>query len=496
MKKTLLYLLFIFVFASCSNDDITDLNNKYDILLQGQVRQAEALKNHEVLLAALQNKVTVDKIETTATGYKIVFSDKSSVQIANKHTPLFSLAENGNWQIDGKDTGIEADIKVEPKFEIIDGLWHINGESTRVKADGVDGGTTPSIINIVIQNDVAVFTFSNQSQIKVPMLGSESYDFSKGFFIINEGMFGKGGIVNFYNSATNKVETNVFGKLNASKELGNTTQFATIYNERMYLISKQGALVVADAKTLKEIARIDNFNDVAADGSAFCGVNANLGLVSTSKGIYKLNLNPLSVEEKLVGISGSAGELLQYRNYVFALVAKKIHAINTSTWEVEKTFNAGKSGLTVSKDGMIWSTDDNLLIKINPYTLEMETIAMPNGTKATYNQWAWTQGSLTASKQENALFFVSNMNVFKYTIGDINSLNTPLFTVPSGRMIYGTGLNVDPKTNQVLITTIVDYGQDAAKNNLYFYDGTTGSLKKNIFYEEIWFPSMIVFPEN
>jgi len=145
---------------------------------------------------------------------------------------------------------------------------------------------------------------------------------------------------------------------------------------------------------------------------------------------------------------------------------------------------------------MIWSTHDNLLLKINPYTLEMETITMPKDIKATYNPWAWTQGSLTASKKENALFFVSGINIYKYEIGNINSLNTPLFTVPSGRMIYGTGMSVNPQNNQVLVTTIVGYGADSSKNNLYFYDGTTGSLKKNLFYEGMWFPSMILFSEN
>ena len=119
-----------------------------------------------------------------------------------------------------------------------------------------------------------------------------------------------------------------------------------------------------------------------------------------------------------------------------------------------------------------------------------------NYIKASYNDWAWTAGSLTASKQENALFFVSGMNVYKYVIGDITSLETPLFTVPAGRMIYGTGMNVDPTSNQVIVTTIVGYGADSAKNNLYFYDGTTGSLKKNLFYEGIWFPSVILFSEN
>ena len=495
MKKSLLYLLLALVFVACNNDDIDDLNNKYDNLLEEQIRQAEALKNHETLLAALQNQLTVNKVEATDKGYKIVFSDNTTVDITNGHTPVFTLDDNGNWLIDGKDSGIKAEGSTP---QIVDDYWHINGKSTGVKAKASDGTSAPTITNIVIQNREAIFTFSDDSQIKVPMEDDASeYDFSKGFFIVNEGQFGTtGGIINFYNTSSNQVDTDLFGIKNPEKELGVSTQFAAIYNEQMYIISKQGDLVTANPYTLKETGRIENFNKVAADGRAFCGVNEHLGLVSTSNGIFKLNLHPLSLGDKIESITGQVGELLQYRGHVYALSKNKIHVINTTTWEVEKTFDKGKSGLTVSKDGMIWSTHDNLLLKINPYTLEMETITMPKDIKATYNPWAWTQGSLTASKKENALFFVSGINIYKYEIGNINSLNTPLFTVPSGRMIYGTGMSVNPQNNQVLVTTIVGYGADSSKNNLYFYDGTTGSLKKNLFYEGMWFPSMILFSEN
>ena len=497
MKKTLLYLLLALLFVGCSDydDDINNLNQKYEEVLEEQIRQAEAIKNHEALLSALQNQLTVDKVEATDNGYEIVFSDNSTINITNGHTPVFTLGENGNWFIDGKDSGISAEGSTP---QIVDGYWYIDGESTGVKAQPQDGTSAPTIVSIVIQDGVAVFTFSDDSQIEVPIKEeSTTFDFSKGFFIINEGQFGKnGGVINFYNSLTNKVDTNLFVKINPGKDLGNTTQFAAIYNEQMYIVSKQGDLVAANPSTLKETGRIENFNKVAADGHAFCGINEELGLVSTTKGVFKLNLNPLSLGDMIESITGKVGELLQYRGHVYAVGNSKIYVINTTTWDVEKTFDKGKSGLTVSKDGMIWSTHDNLLLKINPFTLEMETIVMPNEIKATYNPWAWTQGSLTASKQENTLFFVSGMNIYKYVIGDITSLNSPLFTVPAGRMIYGTGMSVDPKNNQVLVTTIVGYGQDSAKNNLYFYDGTTGTLKKNLFYEGIWFPSMIVFPEN
>ena len=60
MKKTFLYLLLVLFIAACSNDDIDDLNNKYDNLLEEQLRQAEAIKNQETLLSAFQNKATVD----------------------------------------------------------------------------------------------------------------------------------------------------------------------------------------------------------------------------------------------------------------------------------------------------------------------------------------------------------------------------------------------------------------------------------------------------
>ena len=113
IKKTLLYLLLALLFVGCSDydDDINNLNQKYEEVLEEQIRQAEALKNHETLLAALQNQLTVDKVEATDNGYKIVFSDNSSVNITNGHTPVFTLGENGNWFIDGKDSGINAQGK-------------------------------------------------------------------------------------------------------------------------------------------------------------------------------------------------------------------------------------------------------------------------------------------------------------------------------------------------------------------------------------------------
>ncbi|NKI26402.1 DUF5074 domain-containing protein [Arenibacter sp. 6A1] len=520
MRKLLSLLVFasLILLTGCNQEDINDLNSKYELLSQEQQAlkeeqelQAALLKNYETLLNALQNKLTVDSVEDNVDGYTIIFSDGSTVDLTNGHTPVFSLADNGNWLIDGKDSGIKATGEngldgQTPEITIVEGYWYINGENTGVKAeatdgtngnngaDGNDGENAPSITGIVVEDGNMIFKFSNDTQITVPMEETATIEYTSGLFIVNEGWFGQEtGSVNFFRNGSNDIETKVFANANPGSTLGNTTQYAAIYNQQLYIISKQGALVVADAKTMKETGRIDNFNKLASDGRAFCGVTADLGLVSTANGIYKLNLNPLSLGDKIDGITGEVGELLQYRQYVFAVAKGKIYVINTDTWAIDKTYDGAKGGLAVSKDGMVWSANGNSLLKINPYTLEMETIAMPTGVSVSHNAWVWTASSLSASKQENALYFVNGLKVYKYVIGDPNSLNSPLFTVPSGRMIYGAGINVDPRNNQVVVTTIDGWGTSAAKNNLYFYDGTTGALKKNIFYEHYWFPAIIVF---
>ncbi|MDX1363286.1 MAG: DUF5074 domain-containing protein [Arenibacter latericius] len=517
MRKlaSLFFFAILILLTGCNKDDINDLNSKYDQLSQEQQalkkeqeQQAALLKNYETLLNALQNKLTIDAVENTVNGYSIIFSDGSNIALTNGHTPVFTVGDNGNWFVDGEDSGVKASGKdgqdgedgKSPEINIIDGFWHINGQDSGIKAeaaDGNDGLDAPSITDIVVLDGTMVFTFSNNTQITVSMEQTATFDYSNGIFIINEGWFGKeSGSINFLRDGSNELETRLFSTTNPQDSLGNTTQFATIYNEQMYIVSKQGALVVANAKTMKETARIPSFNSLAGDGRAFCGVSEDLGLVSTSKGIYKLNLDPLTLGDKIEGITGEVGELLQYRQYVFAVAKGKIYVINTNTWTIDKTFDKGKGGLVVSKDGMVWSADGNTLLKINPLTLEMESIIMPTGVSVAHNAWAWTASSLSASKQENALYFLNGLKVYKYVIGDITSLNSPLLTLPSGRMTSGAGLNVDPYTNQVVVTTMDGWGESAAKNNIYFYDGTTGALKKNIYYEHYWFPALIVFTEQ
>ena len=440
MKKVFFSLAIVALLMSgCYKDDIDDLKKE-------QERHAQLLQEYKSLLDALGAKKTITSVAPISDGWKITFSDNTTVDL--KH--------------------------------------------------GKDGDDAPYIVEINIVDNNVEFIFSEGDPIVVPMT-----DYSNGIFIVNEGSFPASGSVNFFRYSSGRVETGLYSAVNPGKDLGVTTQFAAIYNEKMYLISKQGALVVVDAKTMLETGRIDDFEELTGGGRAFCGVTAGLGLVSTADGVYKLNLNPLSLGDKIDGISGEVGEMLQYRQHIFiySFELQQIYAMNTSTWTIDETFDDIAGGLTVSKDGMIWSANGNDLIKINPFMLDIEMIPMPTGVSVMVNGFGWAASSLTASKQENALYFVNDNDfwdfteVYKYVIGETNSLNSPLFTVPSGRMIYGTGINVHPQNNQVVVTTI-DGWAGSNKNNLYFYDGTTGRLIRNVSYDGFWFPAMILFPEN
>ena len=144
MKKVFFSLAMLALLMSgCYKDDINDLKDKYNSL--------------QTVVNALQNQLSVSRVEDISGGYRIVFSDNSSIEVI---TPVFTVGDNGNWWIDGVDSGKKAEGSTP---EIVDGYWWINGENTDVKAEGQE------IIGITIQDGNMTFTFSNDETITVPM---------------------------------------------------------------------------------------------------------------------------------------------------------------------------------------------------------------------------------------------------------------------------------------------------------------------------------------
>ncbi len=226
MKKIayLLSMVLLFsTFSSCFQDDIDDLNKKYDELYAEQQRQAELLQTYKALIDALENKLTITTIENVEDGFKIIFSDGQEMLVKNAKngaTPV--VGENGNWWINGEDTGVIA------------------------KAS--DGKDAPSIISVVESGGSVIFYMSDGTTITMKKTNP------LGLFVLSEGSMGKSnGQLLFYNYDASSDKYLVNENMR-HKNYGETPNDLVLYGSKMYCAitgvdGKPGLLRVIDPKT-------------------------------------------------------------------------------------------------------------------------------------------------------------------------------------------------------------------------------------------------------
>ncbi|SDW12619.1 protein of unknown function [Lutibacter oricola] len=124
------------------------------------------------LINKLSDNLFINFIENIENGYKIYFSDDSSITIKNGEIPVIFIGENGNWIINGEDSGNQAQGSIGESPDIIigeSGNWIINGEDSGVKALGEDGQDSTEIISISYSELMFSFYFNDGSIIEVPV---------------------------------------------------------------------------------------------------------------------------------------------------------------------------------------------------------------------------------------------------------------------------------------------------------------------------------------
>ena len=146
-----------------------------------------------------------------------------------------------------------------------------------------------------------------------------SPDYTKGVLFVNEDWYGH------QNSTVNHLSPDdpdgnywhyrVIQAENPGVELGCTNQYGALWNGRLYLIAKQerdpgaditgGRITVADARTLKVLHQASTIDPSGAqcDGRGFIGVDEHKGYVSTSNGVWILDLDTYAI---LGQVEGSA----------------------------------------------------------------------------------------------------------------------------------------------------------------------------------------------
>lgn len=327
--------------------------------------------------------------------------------------------------------------------------------------------------------------------------------YKNGFFVVTEGSYGRNsGSVHFYKYGEDTIRTRVYEKENPGKILSNAAfssalQFANNTNGWLYLISKMnGPIVRVNAATLKEEAR---YVQEASNWRSFAVVDYNNALVSAADGVYAVDLKTLAVTYRLQSVPArNSGEIMRSGNYVYVLQDNGAKILSTANYSLVKSFAGFTQGFVQTPNSKIWASTASRLFSIDN-NLDTVGIAVP----ASISSWGLDAPTkLTASTKENAVFFTSGKNIYKYIDGQPQSMAQPFITIDVNPfMIYGVA-RYDKNKDYIVVNGIAGYGAASGTNYLLIYNASTGALVKQIKYgndgtvvdfNHIHFPALTVF---
>lgn len=395
------------------------------------------------------------------------------------------------------------------------GFWSYNVADKAEDALGFS--STGASGRVLTDGCVDAWVFSKFSGASNEYDGNLEYlpatvDYTQGVFIVNEDWFGH------RNSTTNYLTRDGKFVYNNTTEIGATACFGAAWGNRYYIIAKQakdggakvegGRITICDANTMRIIKQIKDI-DGDNDGRSFCGVDEHKAYVSTSKGIYTLNLDELTVGAAVKNADGGdaelgeCGNMVRLGDYVYATeYGKSLRIIDCNTDRIVATISSAKVySITMSKDGQLWVSTDKGISRVNTETNKLETISLPEGINVPANSNdAWCPDGLCASMQNNVIYWTSVtwniLKVFKYDIDNNEFAKVVDLTNDAGKwkMYSASNLRVDPVTDNLYVSLFKDWGsQDYA---VRIYDNNGNQLNEyELTQKYFWFPGMFVFPD-
>lgn len=336
-------------------------------------------------------------------------------------------------------------------------------------------------------------------------------DYTKGVFMVNEDWFGH------RNSTTNYLTRDGKFVYNNTTEIGATACFGAAWGNRYYIIAKQakdngsevegGRITICDANTMRIIKQIKDID--GKDGRSFCGVDEHKAYVSTSRGIYTLNLDELTVGAAVKNADGGdaelgeCGNMVRLGDYVYATeYGKSLRIIDCNTDRIVATISSAKVySITMSKDGQLWVSTDKGISRVNTESRQLETISLPEGINVPANSYGvWCPDGLCASMQNNVIYWTSVtwniLKVFKYDINNNEFAKVVDLTndADKWKMYSASNLRVDPVTDNLYVSLFKDWGsQDYA---VRIYDNNGNQLNEyELTQKNYWFPGMFVFSD-
>lgn len=362
-------------------------------------------------------------------------------------------------------------------------------------------------------------------------------DFTKGILFLNEGWFGHDpGSINFY-SNNGTWTYDAYQLKNPTHSLGLTSQYGDVFGNNIYVVSKQadgtqaesgGIFTVIDAKTMLFKGQIGSLPATIANNQprAFCAWNEHKGYLSTSKAIYTVDLDNLTLGSIVPGSDlntsyNSNGEMLRYGNHIFAMrKSEGIDAIDPLTDDVTTIPAELAAGFAILPNGnfiVATQNESNEFIRISPSSLTVEeTFNIDADYAKITDSWAtWRKAPIAASTTLNRVYYVNAKSTKGYVAGphtvacydfDTKQYTEQFITLPGTAdgetadwVLYGEGISVDPATGYIMLSAVeTGYGTHYKKNRVFVADPATGAILPQhtlVMDDNYWFPAMAMYPD-
>ena len=390
-----------------------------------------------------------------------------------------------------------------------------------------------------------------------PGPGPDDFTFTNGVIFINEDRYGPNqGSINYYDYDYDEMEYNVYAFVNPDTKLGVTTQYGQLFGDKLFVVSKQAngneasgstvgsRLAVLDAVTLKQqgsILRFGESTDSVYDGRAYCGVTADKGYVSTSAGIFVIDVPTMSVTGAIDGTMSSAkgdynslyrdqcGDMVRFGQYVFAVQqGKGLHVIDPANDALVTTLpfpnivtvfvTAGGNLYVANNSREIYDYSggpyEANFTRIDPVTLEAKDVHDLGDMHGAMSSWgAWRACVVCADPVNERVYFnydefQNYISCYDFTtrqfIDHLIDLPEAVETNWDGTRnhqgLYASALSFDPHTGDLVVQTLEAapmYAYQIFNHNwVLFYDANTLELKRQVRLQDAyWFPAMAVYPD-
>lgn len=508
-KSLILAGLLAFGFSSCNTDDLEkDIDNLANRVADFEAQVLKLNDEMNIIRVLMDGNKTITKYTVEGEKYVLTLSNGETIVLTQGNDggnyPTIEIGANGNWFIDGNDTGERAEAEngentqVTPEFKIENGTWWVSYDGGQTYEDlgksatGTSVGTSP-IGDFKVSDDGSEFIFTiGEKTYTIPVVkglicqivGEKDY-----YYISDEQTFNvkvnlkSGDLVRAVVPSEWKAVVSDYSTLEGEQEITVTvTPPATVSKCALSVEVTRGINTAADEVTLKTAVK-DYYQEYMAGFDIQVG---NTILQKTDNGCI-INGSQISLPVFHVSENTSISEDGIYFinpdlevNYNIIGGATKILIGNNPT--KKSALSLDKSITLGAEQSSLYCKNLNITLNNSESTTRILTVNNPQ------NYVSFEGCGFNVLQTKNPQF--SYMNGEKQTIKNI-LIKDCIFKVDINYTLFGFGVNVYNETNLTLINNIFYSSDDANVTSFKLFtvnndndDGGVNQfvLQNNTFY--------------